>query len=713
MRKHGFFILSLALLAGVMSGQSRKELLRYADDAFKKEEYATAVNFYLKLLNQSTSDEERTYPYEVRSIYIPKKEKKDTTKSVTPTDSTVKDSVNYVKKDTLKKEEPKNMMVEIRDQYVVHQLAESYRLGHDYLNAEIWYKKSAMSQPKAYPDEAYWYALCLMGNGKYDSALVHLEKFVELKTGTPEILKRADKKILSCYFALDPLSVNPDIKITELDTIVNGGTASFSPCFYGENNAIAFASARKSGTGNEKIDPLYTTDVFTSTKNESGWSKPFKLGVSVNTFENEQPGTFSPDKQRFFFSRWTMNQDGVREHAIYMSRFLNNQWLQPVKLNQNVNAEGYQSMNPALNLDGSVLFFSSNRPGGKGKMDLWYCTIDEFGTAGIPVNMSAIINTPEDEITPFYDFPTKTLYFSSTGHPGLGGLDVFKSYGTEEDSLWTIPINMKGPINSSRDDAYFVVHKDQSSVFFASDRKLCSDCSGGSCYKIYSLDKGPAIITLKGTVYHKQTEKPLPNTLITLKDVNGDIQVLYLITDEDGKYSTVLREQVSYYMKAQKKSFFGDQSSITTTSVTTSIELTQDFYLDPVPSGDIVIPGIEYDFNKATLRPRSMLILDTLAEKLKLNDNMIVEISSHTDSRGNNEYNLKLSDDRAKSVVDYLISKGIAPERLLPKGYGEQNLLVTDVEISKMPTEDGREAGHQKNRRTAFKILKETELKME
>lgn len=711
MRKLVLLGFTLILFTGVISGQSRKELLRYADDAFKKEEYASAVNFYLQLLNQSTSDEERTFPYEVRSVSIPKKEKKDTARSVVPTDS-IKDSLNLVKKDTVKKDLPKNMVVDIRDQYVVHQLAESYRRGHDYLNAELWYKKSAMSRPKAYPDEPYWYALCLMSNGKYDSALVQLEKFTESKTGSPEMLKFAEKKILSCYFALDPLSVNADIKIVELDTIVNGGSTSFSPCFYGENNAIAFSSARKESTGNENVNPLFTTDVFTSVKNESGWSKPFKLGISVNTPYNEQPGAFSPDKQRFFFSRWMINEDGVKEHAIYMSRFLNNQWLQPVKLNQNVNAEGYLSMNPTLNLDGSVLFFASNRPGGKGKMDIWYCTIDEFGVAGIPVNMSAIINTAEDEITPFYDYLTQTLYFSSTGHPGLGGFDVFKSYGSEEDSLWTIPVNMKGPVNSSKDDAYFVVHKDQSAVFFASDRKSCSDCRGGSCYKIYSLDKGPAIITLKGTVYHKKTNLPLPNTLVTIKDVAGDIQDLYLITDEEGKYSTVLREKVNYYLKAQKKSFFGDQSSITTASVTVSTEFTQDFYLDPVPSGDIVIPGIEYDFDKATLRPRSKLILDTLAEKLKLNDNMVVEISSHTDSRGNNEYNLKLSDDRAKSVVDYLISKGIEPERLLPKGYGEQKLLVSDDEITKMTTPEEKDAAHQKNRRTAFKILKETELKM-
>jgi outer membrane protein OmpA-like peptidoglycan-associated protein/tetratricopeptide (TPR) repeat protein len=696
--------------------QSRKEWLRYADDAFKKEDYASAAFFYLKILDPNTAEgKDLTYPYEIKSVQLPRKEKKDSVQMKQKTDSSKTDSSKIVQADTSVKKtgEARNMLVDIRDQYVVHQLAESFRLSHDYENAEKWYEKSAMSKPRAYPDERYWYAMSLLSNGKYEQALTAFENYLQGNTDPESVLyKSSKKKILCCHFALDPLSTREGVVVTELDTVVNGGTTSFAPSFFGDKNKIAFTSARKQSTSAEKMEPKFVCDIFTSVKTESGWEKPNNMGSPISTFNHEGAGYLSPDKQKFYFTRWTTLYSGKKECAIYVSRFLNNQWLQPMKLNSNVNLEGYKSMHPSLNLDGSIIYFASDRPGGKGKMDIWYSTIDEFGNAGPPVNMGSKVNTMADEVTPFFDYLTKTLYFASDGHTGLGGLDIFKSYGEEDDTIRSTPINVGGPINSSRDDAYFAVYKDQTASYFASDRKLCTTCEGGACYKIYTVEKEPMLITLKGKVYHKKTKETLPNTLITLKDIAGDIQTAYIITDETGSYSTLMREEVNYYLKAQKNKFFGDQATTSTIGIKQSKEIIQDFYLDPIPTGEIEIPGIEYDFDKATLRPRSKLILDTLAEKLKLNDNLVVEISSHTDSRGNDDYNLRLSNERAKSCVDYLISKGIEPERLQPRGYGETKLLVSDDEISKLKTYDEKEVAHQKNRRTAFKVVKEVEIKM-
>jgi outer membrane protein OmpA-like peptidoglycan-associated protein len=190
----------------------------------------------------------------------------------------------------------------------------------------------------------------------------------------------------------------------------------------------------------------------------------------------------------------------------------------------------------------------------------------------------------------------------------------------------------------------------------------------------------------------------ISNSLITFKDIRGDKETFYLITDSMGNYSTPLEEGWELYIKAQKNKFFGDAGNVSTLGLTESQHFTKDFFLSPIPQGDIVIPGIEYDYDKATLRPASMKILDDVVDFLNLNNNLSVEISSHTDARGADAYNLKLSQERAKSVVDYLIQKGIKADRLIAQGYGETKLLIPNAQT---------EEEHQKNRRTAFRPIKE------
>ena len=471
-----------------------------------------------------------------------------------------------------------------------------------------------------------------------------------------------------------------------------------------------FASARKQSIAPEGQNPIYFSDIFSASKKDSiNFSEAKNFGIPVNSTDHEAAGVFSREGDKFFFTRWTSGSSEKKESAIYLSKYLNKQWLQPMKLNSNVNVEGYKSMSPSLNEQGTILFFSSDQPGGKGKMDIWYSPIDEFGKAGTGVNLSAPVNTEGDEITPFYDYATRMLYFSSDEQQGLGGQDIFKSALNDEqgDITWSKPLNLKSPINSSRDDAYFIAYPDQSIGYFSSDRKPCEECGGGSCYKIYSVNPVPFIITLKGTVYEKKTKKLVVNSLITLNDASEKLESIYIITDDSGKYSTMIPEEMLYNTKAQKNKYFSDKADISTMGIKKTIILNQDFYLEKIPSGDIVIPGIEYDFDKATLRHYSKLILDTLSDMLKLNDNLVVELSSHTDSRGNDDYNFRLSNERAKSCVQYLIFKGIAKERLVPKGYGETKLIVTDEEINASQKEEEKESGHQKNRRTAFRILEE------
>jgi len=654
--------------------QTKREWLEYGDVAFKNGDYKTAINFYLKVLDKETNND-LVRPYATVPYTPVKKAKADTTKA--------KKTVN----------------TDPREVYVTHQVAESYRLNRDYVNAEVWYKKSKDNNSEEYPYEGLWYGEALMKNQKYPAANLQFDEVMTLSEGKDSIVfNQAKLKIAGCYLAIDTANIKKEIIVKELDSLFNAGTASFAVNYYGDPNTIQFTSARESSTVTDpkKQNAKFICDIYTLKKTNDGWTNLKKVEGPVDTDVHEGAGFLTLDRSSFYFTRWSTTNKN--ECSIYLSKQMNDKWLAAEKLNDNVNLAGYKTMHPTLSPDGSILYFSSNRPGGYGKMDLWSVDIDEEGRPiGAPKNMGKVFNTSEDEVTPFFHYYTSTLYFSSDGHPGYGGLDVFKS-SYNSDSLWSKPKNLGSPVNSSKDDAYFVLERSQRQGFVTSDRKECADCTGGACYRIYAIDKEPNVYDLRGTVYNAETNAIIPNALLTFKDIRGDKEPFYIISDAEGKYFTVLEEGWELYIKAQKNKFFGDAGNISTFGLTESQHFEKDFFLSPIPTGDIVIPGIEYDYDKATLRPASKKILDDLVEFLNLNNNLSVEISSHTDSRGSDSYNLRLSQDRAKSVVDYLIEKGINKERLVAQGYGETKLLVPNA---------ATEEEHQKNRRTAFRPIKE------
>lgn len=676
-RVAAFFLVTLFTVTAF--AQSKREWIGFGDAAFKNEDYKSAVTYYLTAIDRSTSVD-LTRPYETRPYTPPPKKNKD--------------SLAAAKKDSTK-----SITADPTDQYVTHQIAESFRLNRDYKNAEIWFKKSVDNNPPAYPLERYWYGDALMKNQYYPAAAIQFEQVMTVAEGKDSaIFKQAKLKIAGCYLATDTTNTKKDVIITYLDSAFNTGTASFAVNYYGDPNTIQFTSAREGSTITDpkKQNAQFIADIWTIKKTEKGWTDVKKVEGPADTDIHEGAGFLTLDQSNYFFTRWSTTNKN--ECSIYLSKNMNERWLAAEKMNDNVNLEGYKTMHPALSPDGSILYFSSNRPGGFGKMDIWYVNLDEDGRpSGGPINMGKMFNTSEDEVTPFFHYYTSTLYFSSDGHAGFGGLDIHKSsYNT--DSLWSAPKNMGAPFNSSKDDAYFVLERSQQHGFLSSDRKDCKDCTGGACYKLYSIDKEPNVYDLKGTVYNAETNQTIANALLTFKDIRGDKEPFFIITDADGNYFTPLEEGWELYIKAQKNKFFGDAGNISTLGLTESQHFVKDFFLTPIPAGDIVIPGIEYDYDKATLRPASMKILDDLVDFLNLNNNLSVEISSHTDERGSDDYNMRLSADRAKSVVTYLIGKGINKDRLVAQGYGETKLL-----IAKAATEEE----HQKNRRTAFRPIKE------
>ncbi|MCB0430642.1 MAG: OmpA family protein [Flavobacteriales bacterium] len=691
--------------------QSKREWLYYGDEAYKKGDYASAAKFYLKVLDEGTLDEESTvYPYEVVAYIKPDKEENKPAAATEAPDSTQLDSLMRQQGDTVPPQpdaanpttgdQPIDAeggnLVYGKYQYVVHQIADCFRLSYQYKKAEQWYAKAVQNESKRHPFARYNYAMVLMNNEKYPESQAQLEKFIETYDGTDNtIVQLAQKKLFNVAFAESHQKPRPKAEVNLMDTVINGGTSSFGANFYNDEGVIIFASGRKDNVvlDEKNDDPTITSDLYLTDQEGGNWQTPKNMRRPVNTEGNEGAGVISIDRSHFYFTRC----DSKGECAIYLSRFLNGKWLLPMKLNENINQQGYSSKYPALSPEEDRLFFASDRPGGYGKMDIWVSPIDEFGNAGEAKNLGSVINTSENEVTPYLHHINNTLYFSSDGHTGLGGLDVFRSYG--QDSTWLRPINMGRPFNSGKDDLFFVVDRMEGRTgFMTSDRDSCESCKDNKdlfCYKIYQVQAEPLLITMKGTVFNRNTQEKMPNTLVQITDVKEGIQPIFIITNEEGQYNTTLIEDIQYFSKAQKVKFFADAFSLSTENITKSTEFTHDFYLEPIPPDDIEIPGIEYDYNDTTLRPASKKVLDDLFDFLQLNDDITVEIGSHTDARGSDSYNLKLSQGRANSVVHYLIDKGIPKERLKPHGYGETRLLIQNATT---------EEEHQKNRRTAFKV---------
>ncbi len=684
------------LFATNIFSQSKKLWIETADNAYEKKDYATAAVFYHKVLDDTSVLRSYVIPYEPQLVNLKMKslfkvpELKITHR---------KDSVNTVKETIV--------TGSTKFDFINYRLAQSYRLNFDYPHAVDQFKVCV--DKKVYPDAPYYYGLSLMSLKRYQEALGVFDQYVTANAGTDSLIKSAMKKQNSCFFALDTLTGRKQIRVRMMDSLVfNRGTTSFAPMYYLSNNKIIFTSARRGGvvTDPEKQDSKYYCDLYFSTLDDTIWQRPVNFGRPVNTSLHEGAAVFTPE-EIMLFTRWSDNNRS--ESFIYMARTLEGKFYEAMKLGMNINVPGYKAQQPFVTANGRTLFFSSNRPGGKGGFDIWTAHIDETGTIGEAKNLGAPINTDGDEITPFFHDISNTIYFSSTGLAGLGGLDIFKSsLNVDLDSAFQAPINLNSPINSSKDDAYYIQEKLGTKGFFASDRE---PCPSGHCYDIYEYLNEPIQFSLEGVVFDGETNDPIPSALVTIRDVHDGDEPFFVITNEKGEYSTPLKPHMEYFLKAQKTKYFGEAASKSTKGLTESTVLNQDFFLRKIPAGDIEIEGVEYDFNKFTLRPKSMEILDKIVAILKINDNLSIELSSHTDARGNDEYNMKLSQGRAQSCVDYMVSKGVPKTHIHATGYGETKPIIPESEIAKMvPKSEEFETAHQKNRRTAFRVVGESNI---
>ncbi len=493
--------------------------------------------------------------------------------------------------------------------------------------------------------------------------------------------------------------------------LFNSRRADFCPMFLDSKcDVLYFTSSREKATGTAKseITGAKNCDVFFSKKDDKGkWSNPEPVEGDLNTEFDEGITAFSPDGQTMFFAKALRKTDAGTSVEIYKASRSEAKWTGAAKFE--ITADTLSAYDdPAVSKDGKWLYFSSDMPGGQGGKDLWRVMIsDGHGTLE---NLGDQINTPGDERFP-YVRDDSTLYFSSNGHAGLGGLDLFKAR-LQPSGKWFIE-NMGAPMNSSGDDFGITFEAEGEKGYFSSNRK---DARGYD--HIFSFEKPDLKVWISGYVLDKD-EEPVPNAIIRIVGNDGSNQKA--VAKPDGTFRFDLQRGVSYVMLAGANGYLNGRQQFTSDIEEEDAEYNVDFILAAMDKPQ-VIENIFYDYNKATLRPESKSALDSMVQVLNDNPYITIEMGAHTDRVGGDEYNLKLSDRRAKSVVDYLIAAGIDSARLQSHGYGRSQPKIVTKRIARLYpqfnegdtlheafvmalSKEDRAAADQINRRTEFQVL--------
>ena len=569
----------------------------------------------------------------------------------------------------------------------------------------MWYKRAI--QKKYNNTRIYlYYAEALKMNEKFEDAITNYKEYKKLVPDDP----RGEMGVKSCELAIKWIENPNGYKVANMK-FFNSRESEYSPAFAkAEYDEVYFTSTRDGATGNEMHGGTgYNfSDIFTSKKDNKGnWSTPVPLSVSINTEFEEGAMSMSKDFNTMYFTRCERHKKNTIGCMIFKSERRNEEWgkAEPVlTLDDSVVVA-----HPSLSDDELTLYFISSMSGGQGQKDIWKATrTSPDGDWGVPENMGPEINTKGNEMFPFVH-DDGTLYFSSDYHIGIGGLDIFKA--TKGNGSWEVE-NMRYPINSTKDDFGIVIEKDKERGYFSSSRDGDDE--------IYSFVLPPLKFDVEGLVRNDKTDAPLASA--TVKLVGSDGMTLTNETNDKGEFKFMLRPNTDYVFVASKRGFLTGKGKETTKGITESQTFTAEIRLSSIAE-PIALPNIFYDFAKWDLRPESMVALDKLVETLNDNPNVVIELRSHTDSRGSALTNVELSQKRAQSVVNYLIEKDIQPARLRAKGYaatmpkivddklaGQHEFLMEGTELSpgyieKLESEEQQEIAHQINRRTEFQVI--------
>lgn len=587
---------------------------------------------------------------------------------------------------------------------VAFKMAECYRQLNMSSRASAAYQNAIRY---GYPDSIAQLHLAqsLHAEGKYAAAIKAYEEYL-MRDPNSDMAKIG---LIGARQA-QKMKETPTRYVVREAKLFNSRRADFAPMFLdGAHDVLYFTTTNEKVTGTKRseITGMKKSDIWMARKDEQGnWQRPEPAEGELNTELDEGITSFSPDGSTMYLSKARREPNANTTVEIYTSQRSDAKWSAPVKFE--ITADTLSTYgHPAVSPDGNWLYFCSDMPGGSGGKDIWRINLKE--RVGSLENLGEFINTPGDEEFPYLRTDS-VLYFASDGHPGMGGLDLFRAQLTPSGG-WSV-VNMGIPMNSAYDD-FGITFGEGESGFFSSNR---NDARGYD--HIYSFVLPDLKIYISGMVLDKD-EEPVPNAVIRIVGNDGSIQKES--GRADGSFRFPLQRGVSYVMMAGAKGYLNAKQEFTADTAEEDAEYGVDFILASI-NKPVVIENVFYDFDKADLRPETKTALDEMAQMLRDNPNVTIEMASHTDRKGSDEYNLNLSHRRAQSVIDYLIAAGISEKRLQPQGYGEsrpktitkrlarefpqfkEGDVLTEEYIEALSEED-QEVADQINRRTEFQVL--------
>ncbi len=610
----------------------------------------------------------------------------------------------------------------------------NYKIGKCYLNSIEktrsipYFQKALELDPKneifRNTDIHYLLAQALHFNMEFDKAI---EEYKIYKKDLPQndayLIGEINNKIKSCELGKEMVA-NPARAFSDIIEGVNSKLNDHSP-IVNADESIMFFTSRRAGTTGDNVDPadlLYYEDMYYITNSGSGespkWSNPVNPGSPLNSKEHDAIVGITNDGQKLFIYKGENNGD------IYESYLKGNRWGKPQKLEYPINTE-FKETSASFSFDGRTVYFVSDRDGGIGKQDIYVCKRNLDGTWGEVKNLKAPINTIEDEEGVFMHPDGKTLFFSSRGHETMGGYDIFSST-LQEDGSWSKPRNLGYPINTPDDDVFLSIsasgkHGYYSSVktdgigyqdiymitFLGPEKQLIVNtehpllASKNSPVSEKIIEKQVEITTqpvtiVKGMIFDESTKHPVHATIELVDNEKNELLAVFESNATSGKYLISLPAGRNYGIAVKAPEYLFHSENFVVPLQSSYQEIVKDIALQKVEVGKkVVLNNIFFDVGKATLRPESYAELGILKKLLVENPSLKVEISGHTDNTGSNQLNQTLSENRAKAVVEYLVTQGIEQSRMRYAGYGESQPIATNE------TAEGR----QKNRRTEFKIL--------
>ncbi len=603
---------------------------------------------------------------------------------------------------------------------ITYQLGECYRLTENTKQAAVAYKRVAKTEfPKSNPIFFLHYGDVLKRNGKYEEALECYNTYTELVPDDPRGQRAAD----DIANIKEWLEYPSKYEVTRMKAL-NSKSSDYGVAWISNSfNDIIFTSTREGGIAKEKdaITGQHFADFYYTRQDKQGnWEKPELVDEEggLNSKGSEGSPFFNSSFSDVYITRCPNEKRRQSGCQIMKSRRTGTSFAEPVL----VEIAGVDSLeivgHPTLSSDESIMYFASERRGGFGGKDIWVTIKGDDGKFGRPFNLGDVVNTPGDELFP-YMRNDSTLYFSSDGHGGMGGLDIFMTT-IDTAGNWSVPVNLKSPINSTGNDFSIMFHPTEERGFFASNR----DSRNGLDDDIYYFMEPPILFTVNGIIKDRNSLQYVGGANVTVMGTDGTRATT--LSSDKGNFQFnegIIKLNNIYVITIDKNNYFTMTDTISTVGLEFSRDFTPSYEIEMIPSGSIVLPEIQYELGKWDLQPQFEDSLQGLIEILQVNPNITIELGSHTDFRDSDARNDILSQKRAQSVCDYLVIRGIDPLRLTAKGYGErvprtlkkdfvyngytfkEGTKLTEQYINSLSSEELKNYAHQLNRRTEFRVL--------